>query len=111
MPWRQRCNAKAKAAMPKLPSCNAKATAVEVDKKNIQAAMPKLPTDGSNPSPVKYNGGVIYTSMKASTFRALTTRGDRYSEKACAKWKAKKPSPAEWKAAYAHIDRARAGSN
>ena len=42
--------AKAKAAMPKLPSCNAKATVVEVDKKNIQAAMPKLPSDGSDPA-------------------------------------------------------------
>ena len=40
MPGGQRGNAKAKAAMPKLPSCNAKA--VEADKKNIQAAMPKL---------------------------------------------------------------------
>ena len=40
MPGGQSCNAKAKAAMPKLPSCNAKA--VEADKKNIQAAMPKL---------------------------------------------------------------------
>ena len=104
MPWRQRCNAKAKAAMPKLPSCNAKAKAVEADKKDIQAAVPKLPSDGSNPAPVKYNGGVIYT-------RPLRTRGDTYSEKSCAKRKAKKPSIAEWKAAYTHIDRAWAGSN
>ena len=95
--------------MPKLPSCNAKA--VEADKNNIQAAMPKLPSDGSNPAPVKYNGGVIYTSIKSSTFRPLTRRGDKYSEKSCAKWKAKKPSIAEWPAAYTHIDRARAGSN
>ena len=77
---------------------------MEVNKKNIQAAMPKLPRDGSDPAPVKYNGGVIYT-------RPLTTRGDKYSEKSCAKWKAKKPSIAEWIAAYTHIDRARAGSN
>ena len=88
MPGGQSCNAKAKAAMPKLPSCNAKAKAVEVDKKNIQAAMPKLPSDGSNPAPVNYNGGVIYTSIKASAFRPLTTRGDKYSEKSCVKWKA-----------------------
>ena len=80
-------------------------------KKNIQAAMPRLPSDGSNPAPVKYNGGVIYTSMKASAFRPLTRRGDKYSEKSCARWKATKPSIAEWKAAYTHIDRARAGSN
>ena len=75
---------------------------------HIQAAMPKLPSDGSNPAPVKYNGGVIYTSTKSLSFRTLTTRGDRYSEKPCAKWKAKKPTIAEWKAAYTHIDRARA---
>ena len=76
MPGGQSCNAKAKAAMPKLPSCKAKA--VEADKKNIQAAMPRLPSDGSNPAPVKYNGGVIYTSQKASSFRTLTTRGDNF---------------------------------
>ena len=108
MPGGQSCNAKAKAAMPKLPSCNAKA--VEADKKNIQAAMPKLPSDGSNAAPAKYNGGVIYTSQKSLSFRTLTTRGDKYSEKPCAKWKAEKPALAEWKAAYTHIDRARAGS-
>ena len=68
---------------------------VEVDKKSIQAAMPKLPSDGSNPAPVKYNGGVIYTSIKSSTFRPLTTRGDKYSEKSMVKWKAQKPSKAE----------------
>ena len=73
--------------------------------------MPKLPSDGSNPAPVKYNGGAIYTSIKSSSFRPLTTRGDKYSEKSCAKWKAKKPSIAEWKAAYTRIGRARAGSN
>ena len=67
-------------------SCNA--TAVEADKESIQAAMPKLPSDGSNPAPVKYNGGVIYTSIKSSAFRPLTTRGDKYSEKSCVKWKA-----------------------
>ena len=89
----------------------AKMAVVEVGKKNIQAAMPRLPSDGSNPAPVKYNGGVIYTSIKSSSFRTLTTRGDKYSEKSCAKWKAKKPSIAEWPAAYTHIDRARAGSN
>ena len=72
--------------------------------------MPKLPTDGSNPSPVKYNGGFIYTSIKASTFRALTTRGDNYSEKPNSKWKAQKSSQVEWGAAYSHIDRARTKS-
>ena len=50
----------------------AKMAVVEVDKKNIQAAMPRLPSDGSNPAPVKYNGGDICTSQKASSFRTLT---------------------------------------
>ena len=94
----------AKASMPKQ-----RKVIVEVDKKHIDAALPKLPSDGSNPAPVKYNGGVIYTSQKASSFRTLTSRGDNYSEKPNAKWKAQKPSPAEWKIAYSHIDRARAG--
>ena len=87
----------------------AKMAVVEVGKKNIQAAMPRLPSDGNNPAPVKYNGGVIYTSQKSLSLRTLTTRGDKYSEKPCAKWKAEKPALAEWKAAYTHIDRARAG--
>ena len=85
--------------------------AVEVEKNDIAVSLPKLPSDGSNPAPVKYNGGVIYTIIKSSIFRPLTTRGDKYSEKSCAKWKSKKPSIAEWSAAYTHIDRARAGSN
>ena len=95
----------AKASMPKQ-----RKVIVEVDKKHIEAALPKLPSDGSNPAPVKYTGGVIYTSQKARSFRTLTTRGDNYYEKPNSKWKAKKPSQVEWRTAYSHIDRARAKS-
>ena len=44
------------------------------------AARPK--TDGpTNPQAVNYKQGVIYTSIKTRRFRALTTRGDTYTEK------------------------------
>ena len=55
---------------------------VEVPKASIVAAMPKaVKADGANPSPVHYNGGVIYTVWNRRKFRALTTRGDNYREK------------------------------
>ena len=41
--------------------------------------MPILRKDGSNPAPV-YKAGVIYTSRRSKRFRAVTTRGDMYSE-------------------------------
>ena len=81
----------------------AKMAVVDVGVKNIQAAMPRLPSDGSNPAPVKYNGGVIYTSIKTSCLRPLATRGDKYSEKSCVKWKAQKPTKADWKSAYTQV--------
>jgi len=52
----------------------------EVPKSAIMKSMPKFPADGSNPPPVRYNGGVIYTSLAVRRFRALRKRGDKYSE-------------------------------
>ncbi len=82
----------------------------EVDKKNILGAMPKLPPDGTNPKPVRYNGGVIYTSNQMKSFRALLVRGDKYSEKA-ARWGDTKPSSEAWKLSIKRIDTARKAKN
>ena len=69
---------------------------VEVSKANIHKSMPsQMPKDGSNPAPVIYKQGVIYTSRREKKFRALVTRGDKWSEKA-AMWKADKPSKKAW---------------
>ena len=54
----------------------------DVPKSKIMSAMPRQTADGSNPDPVSYNGGVIYTSQNIKKFRALRLRGDRYTEKA-----------------------------
>lgn len=65
--------------------------------------MPSLPKDGTNPAAVHYKGGVIYTSRKARSFRALTIRHDKYSEKNRS-WGSDKPSGSAWKAAVCAID-------
>ena len=76
---------------------------VEVARKMIKKSMPKLPKDGSNPPAVHYNHGVIYTSRNQKKFRALTTRGDVYTEKSAA-WGSKKPTAVAWEKAYKAID-------
>ena len=66
--------------------------------------MPKRkPSDGCNPAPVRYRGGVVYTSWATKKFRALRERGNRYSE-ACCQWGDAKPNPGAWKKAINAID-------
>ena len=77
---------------------------VEVPKSEIMNKMPsRLPADGSNPAPVLYNKGVIYTSRKTKQFRGLSTRGDRYTEVAKA-WCGPTPSKEAWVAVVKSID-------
>ena len=85
---------------------HSKAVKVEVSKKEIHKALPKIEKGGGNPMPVRYNGGVIYSSVKDKKFRALTTRGDNYSEKG-ASWKSAKPTMKAWSQCIDHIDTAR----
>ena len=82
----------------------------EVPKSEILKRQPKLPSDGSNPSPVFYKGGVIYTSRSVKKFRALRRRGDKYSEKASG-WTAgcHKTMSAAWKSAVNSIDEYKKG--
>jgi len=78
----------------------------EVSEGAIIKAMPK-PADGdSNPTPVHYKGGVVYTVVKSKLFRALAVRGDRYTERS-ASWAptGKHGSlPAAWKFAINYIE-------
>ena len=67
----------------------------EIPKNKIMHAMPRLPSDGSNPKPVHYWGGVIYTARRTKQFRALRKRGDSYSESSAA-WGGEKPSKDAW---------------
>ena len=83
-----------------------KAELAEVSKKDIMQSMPKVGPDGA--PPVRYNGGVIYTALTTCSFRVLTTRGDKYSEKGCGKWGGKESTKAAWTAAIKAIDDARA---
>ena len=82
---------------------DAKAQQELVPKSKIMSAMPKMPADGSNPPPVLYKDGVIYTSQKDRKFRALKNRGDRYSERSKT-WVSKKPTKANWVFAVKHIE-------
>ena len=87
-----------------------KATAPDiVPRAKIFGAMPKSkPSDGSNPAPIHYNGGVIYTSWSSRKFRALTTRGDVHTEKSkCWTSNSRKPCIDAWKFCVAAIDAAR----
>ena len=53
----------------------------EVSTAKVMQARPKLPAGAeSNPPPIYYNGGAIYTSVKVKRFRALGERGNNYSE-------------------------------
>ena len=67
------------------------------------SAMPKVPKDGSNPSPVLYKQGIIYTSAKSKRFRALSNRADVYTESSRA-WGADEPNKDAWAAAVKSID-------
>ena len=53
---------------------------VNLSKQEIMKAMPKLTGKSEGAAPVRYKGGVIYTSVKSKWFRALRRRGDKYSE-------------------------------
>ena len=63
-----------------------------------------LPSDGSNPAPVHYKTGVIYTSRKQGCFRSLKIRGDNWTGFSAAWGKGKAPSKAAWEKAVDAID-------
>ena len=65
--------------------------------------MPMLPKDGSNPAPVYYKAGVIYTSRRSKRFRAVRARGDMYSESGVP-WKCEQPTKTAWATAVKAID-------
>ena len=75
---------------------------VEVAKKDIMKSCPSC-KGKTNPPPVHYGGGVIYTDVKRNKFRALKIRGDRYSEKS-AGWSKSKPKSTAWKECIQAID-------
>lgn len=68
---------------------------VKLECPKVKPGMPSLPKDGSNPKPVQYWGGIIYTARAAKKFRALKVKGDTYTE-ASASWGSDKPSKASW---------------
>ena len=76
---------------------------VSLSRKEALQALPKLDKKSkTNPPPVHYGGGVIYTDAKGQKFRCLKTAGDRYSEKCCS-FKAKDKA-ACWKECIQAID-------
>ena len=80
---------------------------VEVPVAKIVKAMPKDVADGcTNPAAVHYNGGVIYTVQKNKCFRALRTRGDKYTE-TTKSWGKKLKKSEAWKACVEAIDNQR----
>ena len=92
------------------PSSKSKARApkripIMVSKKEADAMTPPHPLrDGSDPPPVDYNGGRIYTSNAKKAYRAIRTKGDYYSEKAFSWKKDKQPSKKLWLGALRSID-------
>ena len=78
----------------KVSKSQAKREAIEPRAK-VKPSMPSLPKDGSSPKPVKYWGGIIYTSRAGKKFRALKVKGDTYTE-ASAAWGSDKPTKSSW---------------
>ena len=58
-------------------------------------AMPPDTTDGSNPAPVPFLRGIIYTQQKKHKFRGLRVKGDRYTEASCT-WNSKRSRSEAW---------------
>ena len=58
-------------------------------------AMPADTKDGSNPAPVPFLSGIIYTQQKLHKFRGLRVKGDRYTE-ASSTWGSKRTKPEAW---------------
>ena len=80
-----------------------KAEQAEVPANMIMKSMLKLPADGTNPKPVLYNKCIIYTSWRTKSFRALTQRGNNYSE--CSKARGgDKPTLDAWSVCVKKID-------
>ena len=63
--------------------------------KSSTASMPPDTPDGSNPSPVPYLKGVIYTEQNHKKFRALKIKGDRYTESSST-WGTKRTKNEAW---------------
>ena len=82
---------------------NVKGAIEEIPKAHILKAMPATRHDGSNPPPVHYAGGVIYTSSNNRKFKCLTIRADKWSEKQVA-WGTTRTKQEAWKIAVAAID-------
>ena len=80
-----------------------KAEPVVIPKGQIMTSMPKLPADGSNPAPVPYGKGIIYTSRRNKAFRALRVRGNNYTESSRS-WGGDKPAKAAWVSCVKAID-------
>jgi hypothetical protein len=85
------------------PAKKVKTEPTGVPKSKILRSMPSMPSDGSNPAPVLYKKGVIYTSRHTKRFRALSMRGDNYSESSRT-WGSPKPSQTAWAACVKSID-------
>jgi hypothetical protein len=59
-------------------------------------AMPADTKDGSNPAPVPFLSGIIYTQQKLHKFRGLRVKGDRYTE-ASSTWGSKRTKAEAWR--------------
>ena len=95
---------KPKAVLKKVKKAEAvKAEPVVISKGQIMTSMPKLPADGSNPAPVPYGKGIIYTSRRNKSFRALRVRGNNYTESSRS-WGGDKPAKAAWVSCVKAID-------
>ena len=64
----------------KRPACAVDHELAVVSASRIGKSMPSDTRDGSNPSPVLYKGGVVYTVQNKHKFRGLRVRNDTYTE-------------------------------
>ena len=90
-----------KAEVKSLKPVKAEVAEISSKKKCLQA-IPKDCKSG-NPSPVYYNGGVIYTSQSNKKFKTLTVATDKYTERSTS-WGNVRTKAEAWKIAIEQID-------
>ena len=93
---RPACASASSASLMKRPAAAKQKAVVTIEKEpKATPNMPTMPGDGSNPRPVHYWGGIIYTARASKKFRALRVKGNTHTESS-ASWGGEKPNKAAW---------------
>ena len=82
----------------------AKPEPVDVAKKDIMKAMPSAANPDKPVAPAHYNGGIVYTVLRKTKFRALRVKGDEHTETS-ATWGKSRSQKDAWSHVIKAIDK------